>query len=120
MKYIVRACEQSYGGLHGIESWFATESTSLSHVEDDAYEASCEIMYSYDFIEQYLKDQAEFYSGETEGDNFDEAYSDAMAENVSYTIWSVNVDKSLKEIQKEISEDPETFVSNYCDIVVAC
>lgn len=127
-KYIVHAYEQSYGGLHGIETWFAIEGELLD-VENRAAEESKELMLSYSFIEDDLLEKANFYSGYDSEDILDEVQKeewnffleDAIEENVAYSIWEVDIDNyDIAQINKMLTEDAESFVSKFCTIVVGC
>lgn len=120
MKYVIHAYEQSYGGLHGIETCLAVEADDYSDVVDMACEASREVMSSYSFIEETLREQACFYCGMDEYDEEDEelerAYEDAVEENIDYSIWQVNEDcpYSLSEIDQMIADDLDGFVEEFC------
>lgn len=127
-KYIVHAYEQSYGGLHGIETWFAIEGELLD-VENRAAEESKELMLSYSFIEDDLLEKANFYSGYDSEDILDEVQKeewnffleDAIEENVAYSIWEVDIDNyDIAQINKMLAEDAESFVSEFCTIVIGC
>lgn len=127
MLYVVRAYEQSYGALHGIDTIFVMDEDDLSVVEDEAAVASRDVMESYSFIVEALQQQACFYCGvdeydEDECEELAEAYSDAVEENVAYSIWEVNSDceYSMKEIDQMLGDDPDGFVEEYCTAVVGC
>ena len=123
MKYVIHAYEQSYGALHGIETCLAIEADEYSDVVDMACEASREVMGSYHFIEEALREQACFYCGADEYDEEDEdlerAYEDAVEENIEYSIWRVNEDcpYSRDEIDQMIANDLEGFVEEFCTFV---
>ena len=123
MKYVIHACEQSYGGLHGIETCLVVEADDYSDVVDTACEASRELMGSYCFIEEALREQACFYCGVDEYDEEDEdlerAYEDAVEENIDYSIWRVNEDcpYNRNEIDQMIADDLEGFVEEFCTFV---
>lgn len=120
MKYVIHACEQSYNGLHDIETCLVVEADDYSDVVDAACEASREVMGSYSFIEEALREQACFYCGVDEYDEEDEdlerAYEDAVEENIDYSIWRVNEDcpYNRDEIDQMIADDLEGFVEEFC------
>ena len=120
MKYVIHAYEQSYGALHGIETCLAVNADDYSDVVDMACEASREVMGSYHFIEEALREQACFYCGVDEYDEEDEdlerAYEDAVEENIDYSIWRVNEDcpYSRDEIDQMIANDLDGFVEEFC------
>ena len=121
MKYVIRAYEQMYSGLHGIEAWCAVEASSLQRAEEDAIEMSYEVMDSYDFIEGELESLATFHCENPEDvDEFEERLEEARAENVGYSIWEVNTEDDLRSINKILAEDPEGYISEYCNLVVCC
>lgn len=123
MKYVIHAYEQSYGALHGIETCLAVKADDYSDVVDMACEASREVMGSYHFIEEALREQACFYCGVDEYDEEDEdlerAYEDAVEENIDYSIWRVNEDcpYSRDEIDQMIANDLDGFVEEFCTFV---
>ena len=123
MKYVIHAYEQSYSALHGIETCLAVEADKYSDVVDMACEASREVMGSYHFIEEALREQACFYCGVDEYDEEDEdlerAYEDAVEENIDYSIWRVNEDcpYSRDEIDQMIANDLDGFVEEFCTFV---
>lgn len=123
MKYVIHAYEQSYGALHGIETCLAVNADDYSDVVDMACEASREVMGSYHFIEEALREQACFYCGVDEYDEEDEdlerAYEDAVEENIDYSIWRVNEDcpYSRDEIDQMIANDLDGFVEEFCTFV---
>lgn len=120
MKYVIHAYEQSYGALHGIETCLVVEADDYSDVVDMACEASREVMSSYHFIEEALREQACFYCGVDEYDEEDEdlerAYEDAVEENIDYSIWQVNEDcpYNRDEIDQMIADDLDGFVEEFC------
>ena len=121
MMYVIRAYEQMYSGLHGIETWCVVEASSLQQVEEDAIGLSYEVMDSYGFIEGELESIATFHCENPEDvDEFEECLEEARAENVGYSIWEVIEEDSLKNIDKILAEDPEGYVSEKCNLVVCC
>lgn len=123
MKYVIHAYEQSYGALHGIDTCLAVEADDYSNVVDMACEASRDVMSSYSFIEEALREQACFYCGvdeyDEEGDELERAYEDAVEENIDYNIWQVNEDcpYTRDEIDQMIADDLEGFVEEFCTFV---
>ena len=122
MLYVIRAYEQSYGGLHGIETWCAYKADSLQDVEEYASELSRELMGNYSFIEEALEEQAEFYCDDPDDEEaFNNAYDEAMEENIAYSIWEVQDEENgIIEINKFLSSDPEGYVSEKCILAVSC
>ena len=120
MKYVVHAYENSYSALHGIDTVFVVETDKYSDVVDEACNASREVMSSYSFIEENLREQAYFYLGVEEYDEEDEdfmrAYEEAVEGNIAYSIWKVNEDcpYSTREIDEMIANDLKGFVKEFC------
>lgn len=120
MKYVVHAYENSYSALHGIDTIFVVETDKYSDVVDEACNASREVMNSYSFIEENLREQACFYCGvneyDEEDDELERAYEDAVEENIAYSIWRVIEDcpYSAREIDEMIANDLKGFVKEFC------
>ena len=109
MKYVIHACEQSYGGLHGIETCLVVEADDYSDVVDAACEASRELMGFYCGVDEY----------DEEDEDLERAYEDAVEENIDYSIWRVNEDcpYNRNEIDQMIANDLEDFVEEFCIFV---
>lgn len=102
-RYVVHVFEGQYGGSSGIEEYYFTKLDDLKDVEDEAITASVNLMMSYSFIADTLEDE--------EVDIF---------ENVAYTIYEIldYCQLSDEDIENMISQDPEQFIEDYCEIVV--
>lgn len=115
MLYAVRAYEQIYGGLHGMQTNFVMEANSEQEVEDEAVNASIEVMSDYFSIMEDIYEQAsEEYERET--DEWWDLVNAIQEENVAYEIHQI-VDakgKSLEELDKEFCDDPDGFIETYC------
>ena len=126
MKYVIKATEQSYGGLHGIEEWRVVEAATLALVEEEAAEMSCYLMGSYSFIEEDIRTKAALYCDpdtDEDSEEFEKAYTEAVEENIAYSIWQIEgeyAEAPIEVIEQVVDQDPESFVSDCCTLVVIC
>ena len=102
--YLIHACEQSYGGMHGIEDWDIIEGTR-KEAENIAENMSIDVMYSYSFISDELTEEAEEYAradGVTELDWEDrvaEIEEELAHERAEWQVIELRDDKSIDEYQ---------------------
>lgn len=129
MLYAVIACEQMYGGMHGMVSYFVIEGTE-EDAEEAAIEASYEIMQEYSCIMDDLNAMAEEAidfdeeSDEIEegSEEWDEAYSyalgETMRENTQYEIYPIvkETNLSLEQLDSLFCRNPEEFIREYCNL----
>ncbi len=129
MLYAVIACEQMYGGLHGMVSYFVAEGTE-EEVEEQAIDESYSIMEQYSDIMDDLEDAAREEVGwdEDEFDEYmedstsgaDEEYTDAlnelMRENLQYEIYPIvkETNLSLEQLDNLFNNNPDDFLREYC------
>ena len=102
MIYAIWALEHIYGGLHGIEDF---------RVEDCSLDEACEFGYemSTSLIEEYS-------IGEMREDCTSEELEEFILDNIEYIIFEV-IDthgKTLRELEREFTDDPDGFVSDFC------
>lgn len=117
-RYFVYACEQMYGGLHGMNNFGVVE-VEDSATEDDVYqdyvvEMSFEVMNSYEEITDSLVDRDDF----DDEDEYYEAYEEAMWENVDGYVAKIRDDVMLstRELDKRACElGEEEFRTQYCE-----
>jgi gamma-glutamylcyclotransferase (GGCT)/AIG2-like uncharacterized protein YtfP len=96
MLYAICAYEDTFGGLHGINSFAVVEGT-----EEDANIIAEQM--SYDVMQSYaLEDEDEDYNCE---------------EHVAYEVYPFTEEtfKSLNELNDEIYKDPQGFIEKYCN-----
>ena len=131
MLYAVIACEQMYGGLHGMVSYFVTEGTE-EEVEEMAIDESYAIMEEYSSImedlEQAAREEVEWTEEEFEDyindstAEADEAYTRAldeqMRENLQYEIYPIvkETNLSIEQLNNLFSRNPEEFIREYCNL----
>lgn len=123
MRFVIRAYENRYGGLHGIENWETIKAETLYEAEEEAREMSRAVMGSYSFIEDELEEVAQFYCNDLDDERaFSTAYNEAVEENIAYSIWKIKDDceYSLIEIDHFLALDPFDFVDDYCELVEDC
>lgn len=116
-RYFVYACEQTYGGLHGIDNYGVFDFDD-SWTEDEIYkeyvcEMSFEIMNSYSNIIDSLVDRNDYEDEE----EYYSAIEEAMWENVDGYVVKIRDDVMLstKELDEECCRlGPELFKKEYC------
>ena len=116
--YVVRAYEQIYSGMHGMEDWFVTDADDLDDVEEEAREASFDVIASYGEIYESFESDAELNGLEEGTDEWEAFIEESEHEDVAYDIWEVMTDKyTFDEIDEFLSRDPDGFVDEYCQPV---
>jgi hypothetical protein len=131
MLYAVIACEQMYGGMHGMVSYFVAEGTE-EEVEEMAIDESYAIMEEYSSIIDDLEAAAAEEIGwdEDELDEYmedstaeaDEEYTRAlneqMKENLQYEIYPIvkETNLSLEQLDNLFNRNPEEFIHEYCNL----
>lgn len=119
-RYVIHAMEQSYCGLHGIESWLVEVLNSFDEAVEYAVETSYEVMDSYGFIEEYLEEQAKEWAEEEDCELYSDEYYEQLDwirnDNINYHIYEVLPDcpMTCEEIERELANDPESFVEDWC------
>lgn len=108
MLYAVIACEQMYGGMHGMVSYFVAEGTE-EEVEEMAIDISYYIMESYSSIMDDLEAAAaneigwdedeldEYMEDSTSGadEEYTRALNEQMRENLQYEIYPIVKETNL-------------------------
>lgn len=131
MLYAVIACEQMYGGLHGMVSYFVTEGTE-EEVEEMAIDESYAIMEEYSSIMEDLEAAAaeevgwdkneleEYFEDSTiEADEeYTRALNEQMQENLQYEIYPIveETNLSIEQLDNLFNRDPEEFIRKYCNL----
>ena len=131
MLYAVIACEQMYGGLHGMVSYFVAEGTE-EEVEEQAIDESYSIMEQYSDIMDDLEAAAaneigwdedeldEYWEDSTSGadDEYTRALDEQMLENLQYEIYPIvkETDLSLEQLDNLFNRNPEDFIREYCNL----
>ena len=131
MLYAVIACEQMYGGLHGMVSYFVAEGTE-EEVEEQAIDESYSIMEEYSDIMDDLEAAAaeeigwdedeldEYMEDSTSGadDEYTRALDEQMLENLQYEIYPIvkETNLSLEQLNNLFNRNPEDFIREYCNL----
>ena len=104
--YLIYACEQNYGGLHGMYDWNICECDSKQEAEELGEYMSHEVMETYSCIMDSLYEQAnEYIENDTIDENerndlFDSYVEELMMENVEYRIYELDSSHSENEYRK--------------------
>ena len=131
MLYAVIACEQMYGGLHGMVSYFVAEGTE-EEVEEQAIDESYSIMEQYSDIMDDLEAAAaneigwdedeldEYWEDSTSGadDEYTRALDEQMLEDLQYEIYPIvkETNFSLEQLDNLFNRNPEDFIREYCNL----
>lgn len=131
MLYAVIACEQMYGGMHGMVSYFVAEGTE-EEVEEMAIDESYAIMEEYSSIMDDLEAAAaneigwdedeldEYMEDATSGadDEYTRALDEQMAENLQYEIYPIvkETNLSIERLDNLFNRNPEAFIREYCNL----
>ena len=131
MLYAVIACEQMYGGLHGMVSYFVTEGPEEA-AEEAAIDESYAIMEEYSSIMEDLEAAAaeeigwdedeldEYMEDSTSGvdDEYTRALNEQMRENLMYEIYPIveETNLSLEQLDNLFCRNPEEFIRKYCNL----
>lgn len=100
--YLIHAMEQNYGGQNGIEDWNLIEGT-FEEAKALAQDMCIDLQFSFDFIADDLRTQAEEYvyeDGVTEFDweeRVEETEEQLAVENSEWYIYKI-IGKSMKEL----------------------
>lgn len=117
-RYFVYACEQMYGGLHGMNNSCVVEVedelTDNDVYSDYVIEMSYEIMDSYAEITDSLVDRDEF----DDEDEYYQAYEEAKWENVDGYVAKIREDvvlsaSELDRLAYDLGE--QEFKAQYCE-----
>lgn len=120
MKVLLYACEQSYGGYHGIEDYCVMEfpdGTDLNKIyREYVVPMSFEVMDSYCSIMEDIYEEALCYT-EEDSDEFGEIVDEIMHERVEGYVAPIKNDegKTVKELDSELGDlGTELFRERYC------
>lgn len=114
MKYYVYACDQTYGGLHGMYNTMIVDVNSKEEAEEYIPEMSRDLMESYDciFEDVYETDY------ETE-EEYWEAYEEIIQDNIDGYVKKIKPefeDMDIYELDKIACDlGPELFKEKYCE-----
>lgn len=116
--YAIYAYEQNYGGLHGVNSRYLYIADTDKEAEEEAEEASKEVMHSYGSITEDFESDAydEGYHPGTE--EWDEYLEERENMNVGFEVSVLNIsveeaEKNWQELNEEFYNTPEEFLDKY-------
>lgn len=116
--YAIYAYEQRYGGLHGICNRYLYIADNDKEAEEEAEQASREVMNSYGSIKDDFESDAydEGYKPGTE--EWDEYIEECENENIGFNVSVLNIsveeaEKNWKELNEEFYNTPEEFLDKY-------
>lgn len=115
MLYAIYACENIYGGLHGMDAHDVVDCADEEEAESIGLEMSIDVMDSYECISDDLEEAAseEYEPGSEEWEDY---LYQLKQENSSYVIYPI-VDtkgKSEKELEELFWNDRIGFIEEYC------
>ena len=113
--YVIRAFDEIFGGLHGMEEWSMEECQSEKEAVESAIEMSCDVIDSYSDITDILRERAKDYLSydieegritseqqrETALDNY---YDECVKEDISYEIVKLSSSHSLEGYEKMLAD----------------
>ena len=118
MRVFIYACDNIYGGLHGMENFGVYSVSSVEEANNIGREMSYGVINSYsaigDSLEETAREVAELYDSD-----FEEAYEDEMATDLDWYCRKIDEEKahdlSTEELDNiAVREGAEYFCDNYC------
>lgn len=115
MLYAIYAYEETYAGLHGMNTTAICECDSLREAEEIGLQLGIEVQEDYDDIMQSIYDDAECEYPEGSEEYFD-CIEELKAERALMDIYLITDThgKTEKELEEEFYNDREGFVKAYC------
>ncbi len=116
--YAIYAYEQTYGGLHGVNSRYLYIADTDKEAEEEAEQASRAIMASYGSITDELMSDAYDEGCRPGTDEWDEYLEEREDENVAFDVSVLNIsieeaEKNWRELNEEFYNTPEEFLDKY-------
>ena len=121
MKIFIYACENFYGGLHGIEDYHIDEFETYNEriISNIGFDLSQDVIENYINVdEDYLDcNGAEDFDSE---DDYYEAYGEAVNEHIEWYAYKIKDEfnnipiKDLEEIVATVT-GPQSFIKEYCE-----
>ena len=118
MRVYICACDNTYGGLHGMNDWCIIDVSNIEEANAIGLEMSYNVMDSYDCITEYLESEADTLC-ERDTDEWEVAYEEAAMDNTSWNIWEIDEEaaKGLtnEELEKLVDDfEDNDFIKKYC------
>ncbi len=116
--YAIKAYENTYGGLHGINKHFLMAG-DYKTAEEEGLIASHEVMESYSEFDSFYE-EAENEGLDPGTEEFDEYVNELQAENTAYEIYKLNIteedyNKRYQELESEFYNNPDKFLKQHQD-----
>ena len=115
MYYAIRAYEQIFGGLHGVEAHEIVECENFNEACSYASDMSAQVIEAYGLEDQIL-DREEY---EDNKDGYEADLADTIAEDAEYDIYLVDkvdedfIRNNLEEISYMFFNDLDEFLEKY-------
>jgi len=119
-RYVYYACENIYGGLHGMNICGVVEANSEDEIADIARTAAYEIIESYSCIVDNLEETiAEYITSDMSEDDIDALRSEIYAEDIDYAWHKIDETKAGIYTTKQLDTyaadtDYDYLISTFC------
>ena len=113
-KYLVVGYDQEYGGLHGMEDWTCIDG-SFDEAMELGREMAIEVIESYSTIMNDLKDQVLEKGFEEDTDEFEEALSQRVEDDVNFSIFQLRDDTPIYEMTRNPKLSWQEIKENYVE-----
>lgn len=111
----IHAIENTYNGLHGIESYHIFEVENIQEAERLASEESMEVMHAYENIIEDFYQNAEDEGLEEGSPEFDEYIDECIQENIDYEIWEViDCYDTIEQMEEDFRNYDDEFIKEHC------
>ena len=117
MLVAIKAYDQIYAGLHGMNSHVIIEVDNFEDAEIYAVQESIEIINSYSSIMDELEEEARFnIEDKDDEEEFEYALEEAINNDVAYDCYIIikKTDETIKELENKYYNDEESFIQEYC------
>ena len=100
--YLIYACEQRYGGLHGMYNYAVEYGITEQRADEIGHEMSIGVMESYTCIMEDLQEEAEYHADRDTID--DNEYEDLICEMIG-ELEEENTEWSLYRLRDNLTEE---------------
>lgn len=111
------AFENTYGGLHGIESHLVINVADIKEAEEIAADESREVIENHCMDEMRGYADAEVEAGEMEedSDEYNDYVNECIEDDIGYQIWEiVDCYDTIEQMQEDFYNCREEFVKEHC------
>lgn len=116
-KYAIYAYDNTYGGLHGYESYAIVDCGDQDEAELTAREMSREVINDFGLVD----DEMEAYINSEDYDEEDsyEYEDELIEEDIAYDIYEIVNTKGFsdEELENKFYNNKEEFIKNYCKMI---